>query len=180
MGPRTVFVDGYNVIRNTPALALVERVNMAAGRDALLTRLVARFRHTPHSLVVVFDGDGIGETSQPVAGFARGRVIFSRRDETADSVIIRMIADVCDAGREAMVYTNDREVLHGAERHGAAPARVDELRSGMEGGPRLLRKRFSHQQAVRREWEDVDPDARAAERKKGNGRRAPRKRGRDQ
>lgn len=178
MGLRTVFVDGYNCIRNTPALAAVERVNMAAGRDALLHSLVARYRHTPHQLVIVFDGDGAGETNQPVAGFGRGRVIFSRRDETADSVIVRMAAAVCDAGREAVVYSNDREIRLEAGRRGATTARVDDLPGG--GAPRLLRKRFTHQQAVRREQEDVDTEARAARRKKGNGRRAPRKRGRDQ
>lgn len=180
MGLRTVFVDGYNCIRNTPTLAAVERVNMAAGRDALLQSLVARYRHTPHQLVIVFDGDGAGETSQLVAGFSRGRVIFSRRDETADSVIVRMAAAVCDAGREAVVYSNDREIRLEAGRRGATTARVDDLLGGMNGAPRLLRKRFTHQQAVRREQEDVDTEARAATRKKGNGRRAPRKRGRDQ
>ena len=33
-GPRTIYVDGYNVIRNTPALLQAERVSLAAGRDA--------------------------------------------------------------------------------------------------------------------------------------------------
>jgi len=180
MGPRTVFVDGYNVIRNTPALTALERVNMEAGRDALLARLVARYRHTPHQLVVVFDGDGARESSQPMPGFGRGRVIFSRGDETADNVIVRMAAEVCDAGREAVVYTNDLEVRLRAEQHGATPARVKdlhELHGGMEGAPRLLRKRFIHQQAVRREQQDEDAEARAAARKKGNAHRTPRKRG---
>ncbi len=180
MGPHTVFVDGYNYIRNTPALAEVERLNMEAGRAALIQRLVSRYRHTPHQVVVVFDGDGASETSHPVAGFERGRVIFSRRGEKADHVIVRLAAEVCGSGREAVVYSNDREVRLESERHGAVTARVDDLQDGATGAAGLLRKRFTHQRAVRREWEDVDAETRAAARKKGNAHHAPRRRGRGQ
>lgn len=176
MGPRTVFVDGYNVIRNTPALAELERVNMEAGREALLRRLIARYRHTPYEVVIVFDGADERETSQPVTGFSRGRVIFSRCGEKADSVIIRMSADACGAGREAVVYSNDGEVRLGAAAGGAKAARADDLREDMKSAPRLLRKRFIHQQAVRREQDDVDAEARAAARQKGNARRSSRRR----
>ncbi|HEU0026209.1 MAG TPA: NYN domain-containing protein [Ktedonobacterales bacterium] len=182
MGPRTVFVDGYNLILTAPALDLVSQRDMASARAALLQRVVSRYRHTPYDVVIVFDGDGTGETSQPIAGFTRGRVIFSRRGEKADDVIVRMAADVCDAGREAMVYSNDGEVRLGAIAGGATAARADDLRRDMAAAPRLLQKRFIHQQAVRRELERdaEDAEARAAARKKGNARRASRKRGRGQ
>jgi predicted RNA-binding protein with PIN domain len=181
MKPRTVFVDGYNVIRNTPALKDIERrIGMDAGRDALLRRLVARYRHTPHQLVVVFDGDGSAESSQPIAGYGRGRVIFSQRGEKADTVILRLASVARGAGQDTVVFTNDVEVRLGAEAHGAMTARTDDLREAMEEAPRLLRKRFTHQQAVRREMEKdaEDAEARAMARKKGNPHRAPRKRGR--
>jgi len=63
---------------------------------------------------------------------------------------------------------------------GATAARADDLRRDMAAAPRLLQKRFTHQQAVRREMERdaEDTEARAAARKKGNARRPSRRRGR--
>ena len=178
MGARTVFVDGYNVIHATPALASLHQRDIAAAREALLAQLIAEYRHTPHHVVVVFDGDGTSETSQPIARFARGRAVFSRSGEQADAVIVRLAAAHCDAGGEALVISNDFAVRDAAERRGALSARVASSRPA----PRLLSQRFRHQQAVRRELErdadDADDaDARAAARKKGNPRRPPR--GRD-
>ena len=177
MGARTVFVDGYNAILASPALAALHRRNLAAAREALLKQVVTDYRHTPHRVVVVFDGDGASETSQPIAGFARGQVVFSRFGEKADGVIVRRAASVCDAGGEALVVSNDFAVRDGGERGGALSARIPVA----PAAPRLLSQRFRHQQAVRRELErDADDaEARAERRKKGNGRRPPRDRGRD-
>src|SRR5262245_2928996 len=72
--PQTILIDGYNVIRRTPALAAAERQSLAGGRDALLTALSATYRHTAHRVVVVFDGDGAAETSEAHHG-CRGNVI---------------------------------------------------------------------------------------------------------
>ena len=175
---RTVFVDGHNLIGATPALAALQRRALAAAREALTQRIVARYRHTPHQVVIVFDGDGESETNQPISGFTRGRVVYSWRGETADSVIVRLCAEVCASGREAAVYSNDGEVRYGAAASGAQAARADDLRREMAAGPRLLRQRFAHHQAVRRELErdSEDADARASARKRGNPRRLPRNR----
>src|SRR5260370_23555665 len=80
--PETLLVDGYNVIRRTPALAAAERHSLAGGRDALLTALRASYRHTAHTVILVFDCDGDAEAGQPFGG-CRGRVIFSRHHEPA-------------------------------------------------------------------------------------------------
>ena len=66
MGPRTILIDGYNAIRNIPALAAAERLSLRDGREALLAQVVARYRHTPHRVIIVFDGDGPAETTQPL------------------------------------------------------------------------------------------------------------------
>ena len=175
MGPRTIYVDGYNVIRNTPALAQAERVSLATGRDTLLARLAARYRHTPHHVVVVFDGDGAAESAQPFPGLSRGRVIFTRADETADAVIIRLAAQARGEGREVAVVSDDFEVRDGASQHGAATARVGDLQRRMDEAPRLLRKRFTHQIVVKRILAgDDDDEGERRRRDKGNPRRAPR------
>jgi predicted RNA-binding protein with PIN domain len=179
MRPRAIFVDGYNLIYATPAFATLLRADSDAARAALLQRLVSRYRHTPHEVIVVFDGAGTAQTSQAIAGFTRGRVVFSASEETADSVIVRLATEWRETGGEAIVYSNDGEVRLGAERGGAVAASADDLRAEMISAPRLLRKRFTHQQAVRRDWSaDGDAEERAAARKKGNARRPPRKRDR--
>lgn len=178
-GPRTIYVDGYNVIRNTPALAQAERVSLASGREALLARLVARYRHTPHRVVVVFDGDGHAESAQLLPGLSRGRVIFTAQGETADAVIIRLAAEARGEGCEVSVISDDFEVRHGASQHGAATARVEDLQRRMDEAPRLLRKRFTHQIVVRQILAgDDDEETHEKRREKGNPRRAPRKRNR--
>lgn len=181
MGPRTIYVDGYNVIRNTPALAQAERASLAAGRDALLTRLAARYRHTPHRVVVVFDGAGSGESAQPFPGLSRGRVIFTRAEDTADAVILRLAAQTRDEGCEVVVVSDDFEVRDGASRHGAATARVGDLQRRMDEAPRHVRKRFTHQLAIKRlQAEQDDGERPRGQREKGASRRAPRKRGQRQ
>ncbi len=176
-GLRTIYVDGYNVIRTTPALAQTERASLAAGRDALLARLATRYRHTPHQVVVVFDGAGGAESVQPFPGLTRGRVIFTCVGETADAVILRLTAQARAAGADVSVISDDLEVRLGASGQGAASARVGDLQRRMDEAPRLLRKRFTHQIVVKRilAGEAADEGARGR-RDKGNPRRAPRKR----
>lgn len=177
-GPRTIYVDGYNVIRNTPAFLQAERASLAAGRDALLARLATRYRHTPHRVVVVFDGDGRAESAQPFPGLSRGRIIFSRQGESADAVIVRLVAEARGEGHEVSVISDDFEVRDGAGKHGAATARVGDLQRRMDEAPRLLRKRFTHQIVVKRILAGEDDDDTPSQRRdKGNPRRAPRKRG---
>ncbi|MGH2504250.1 MAG: NYN domain-containing protein [Ktedonobacterales bacterium] len=178
-GERTIYVDGYNVIRNTHALADVERAGgLPSGRDALLARLAALYRHTPWRVVVVFDGDRAAESAQRWPGLSRGSVVYSCAGESADAVIARLSGAARAAGCDVSVISDDLEVREAASQRGATPARVDDLRRRMEQGPRLLHKRFTHQQAVRRilAGDDDDRDQERTRRGKGNPRRAPRKR----
>ena len=194
-GPQLILVDGYNVIRNTPALARAEAVSLEQGRTALLDRLTTRYRHTPHRLVIVFDGDGAAESAQPMRGLSRGRVIFTRRGETADAVICRLAREAerpadpvhttgADVGAYAMMQTvvvsDDYEVRQGTSSHGATTARVGELADRMSEGPRYLAQQARHRLYVRRQLAaEAEEDAAPRQHPpKGNGRRAPRRRGR--
>src|SRR5258708_1134720 len=53
--PKTLLVDGYNVIRRTPALAAAERHSLAGGRDPLLTAPPPPYPHPPHPPIAAFD-----------------------------------------------------------------------------------------------------------------------------
>jgi predicted RNA-binding protein with PIN domain len=112
-----IIVDGYNVIRQWPELAMLDRADLQSGREALLHELQMYRRAKGHRITVVFDGrehGGFSEASESAGGIG---VRYSKRGETADLVIARLVAE---AGQGAVVVSSDREVAAAARRHGAA------------------------------------------------------------
>jgi predicted RNA-binding protein with PIN domain len=173
--PETLLVDGYNVIRTTPALAAAERHSLAGGRDALLTALRASYRHTAHTVIVVFDGDGDAETSQPFGG-CRGRVIFSRHDEPADAVLARLAHELEATGARFTVVSDDLEVRRGGHASGGRMASAAEL-SGHLNAPDKYHRRLMRSVAFVRarqqtpEDDQSHPNAASDGRRKRKGRR---------
>ena len=106
----TLIIDGYNFIGRQGGL----RGDIEAKRNRLLSDL-SRYRHArPCTLVVVFDGRGTTEDEEYVGGVT---AIYSRRGESADTVIVRMAESL---GQDAVVVTSDREVQRAASATGAA------------------------------------------------------------
>ncbi|HST86970.1 MAG TPA: NYN domain-containing protein [Ktedonobacterales bacterium] len=164
----TILVDGYNVIRNTPGMAAAEKLSLEAGREALCAQIVGRYRHTPHRVIVVFDGDGSAESVTALRGMARGRVVFTRRGETADSVIARLAARERRDGTQVVCVSNDLEVRTAVSALGGSAARVDDLTTHLNAPDRQTRKRYQHRAHVRAELEADANDDHAG---RGNGRR---------
>jgi predicted RNA-binding protein with PIN domain len=152
MGPRTILIDGYNVIRRTPALVAAERISLEAGRGALLTQVVVRYRPTPHTVVVVFDGDGETERSEPIARRMRGRVVFTRRAESADTVLGRIAAEERERGAEVEVATDDFAVRRAVMDVGGEAASVDELHRRLNAPPKHLERQARHRAWLRAKW----------------------------
>ncbi|OGL03209.1 MAG: hypothetical protein A3I03_06550 [Candidatus Rokubacteria bacterium RIFCSPLOWO2_02_FULL_68_19] len=147
-------VDGYNVIRRAPELAARERESLQAGREALCRLLSTAARLSGDQFTVVFDGDRGGGSSP--GGFGV-RVIFSSARETADHVLAR------EASAGAAVVSNDREVSRAAARAGATAISADEF---------LARLRRASRPPAEKPEADDEP---AAQPKKGNPRRLPKK-----
>ena len=108
-----IIVDGYNLIRRSPELSALDREDLEKGREGLLGLLVSYQHLTGHRITVVFDGREAGfpvEHQQKVGGVS---VIFSKRGESADAVIIRL------SSSGAVVVTSDRPLREAAERAGA-------------------------------------------------------------
>ncbi len=113
-----IIIDGYNLIRQSASLSPLDQQDIQSGREALIDRLVAYRRLRNHKITVVFDGHG----TPPISGNLRNRVkgievIFSRRGETADAVIIRMAAREKERG---VIVTSDREIQRAASSQMAA------------------------------------------------------------
>ncbi len=116
-------VDGYNVIRRSPELALHERASLDAGRQALCRLLAGLARATGDRFTVVFDGAGSGSSA---AGGAGVSVVFSSARESADRALARMAAE------GGAVVSNDREVRNAATRAGAIAVTADEFLRRLE------------------------------------------------
>lgn len=175
--PRTILVDGYNVSRNTPGMRPEDGVRLATARENLLAMVRSRFRGTPHRVVVVFDGDGDRETCEPLKGLPRGQCIFTQRGTLADAVIVRLNAEASAAGQDVVVCTNDLDVRKNTAPHGAKHASVAHLSQSLNAPDKYTEKRLKHSSYVRRQLEGSDDDDEPrAHPRKGNPRRAPKKR----
>src|SRR6266508_4400825 len=112
-------IDGYNVTkRGYGDLSLEQQ------RKRLVSGLGGIAAQTGAEVTVVFDG------AERVVGLPpapRGvRVLFSKKGETADELIRRLVRAE-PAGRPVVVVSSDREVADGVRRHGAYPLGADSL-----------------------------------------------------
>lgn len=112
-----IIIDGYNFIRQSRTLSLLDQENLQIGREALVDLLAAYKKIMKHTITVVFDGkhsDAVSEQRHQMKGI---RIVFSRHGELADAVIKRM----AKAERErAVVVSSDNEIINFSASHGAA------------------------------------------------------------
>ena len=132
-----ILVDGYNVIRQWPELARLDRADLQSGREALLRELQWYRRAKRHEITVVFDGREQGGFSEETARVGGIGVRYSRQGETADSVIARLVAE---RGEGTVVVSSDREVEDAARRKGAAWLTAAEFLARVEASKLLSLK----------------------------------------
>ena len=112
-------VDGYNVTKRG-----FGEISLEQQRSRLVSGLGGLAAQTRAEVTVVFDG------AERVVGLPpapRGvRVLFSRKGETADELIRRLVRAE-PAGRPVVVISSDKEVADGVRRHGAYPLGSDTL-----------------------------------------------------
>jgi uncharacterized protein len=153
MDPRTILVDGYNVIRNTAGLAAAEHISLQYGREALLQQIAARYRHTPHRVIVVFDGAGDVESTYALPGMPRGQIIFSRAGESADQVIRRLSERERDAGTYCVAVSDDFEVRAAVQANGGKGAGVQDLARRLGEPSRYQRRQYQHRSYLQQQWQ---------------------------
>src|SRR5512146_5339 len=108
-----IIVDGYNLIRQWPELAMLDRADLQSGREALLQELRVYQRAKRHRITVIFDGRERGGISGGAENSGGIGVRYSRQGETADEEITRLVAE---AGAGAVVVSSAREVQAAARR----------------------------------------------------------------
>ena len=124
-----IIIDGYNLIRQSAALSILDQQDIMLGREALVDMLAAYRKIKPHRITVVFDGSNSPAFS-PQRSRQKGISIrFSRSGESADDVIKRM---ALTEREKALVVSSDRDVADFADARGAATIGAQEFEAKIE------------------------------------------------
>lgn len=150
---REILVDGYNVIMRDTSFQSARQRSFEAARHALITQLIRRYRHTPHRVTVVFDGDAPREQTTHQQ---RVRIIFSRAGESADVVIARLAAQAREEGHDVEVFSDDLEVQQAVKSSGGESQNTGQLITHLNAPPKHLKRLAEHRRRVRRKY-GLDP-----------------------
>jgi predicted RNA-binding protein with PIN domain len=110
-------VDGYNLMRSDPELAMFMRggATLEVGREAVLRRIeMAAGLKNADSITVVFDGHLSGYDYETRQRRGRLTVIYSKIGETADDVIKRLVQTYATP-QVVKVITRDSELRAAAQ-----------------------------------------------------------------
>ncbi len=144
-----ILIDGYNVIRRTPALANAERKSLENGRSALLLQLRARYATAPFNITVVFDGSGLTETKEQQGCL---QVIYTASGVSADQRMVELVAAARARKETAVVVTDDNEIrkaIHPHAPHATSHSAID-FGQSINAAPKLLQKQYKHRAAVKK------------------------------
>ena len=119
-----IIIDGYNLIRQSKSLSILDLQDIQLGRDTLVDMLAAYKKVKSHRITVVFDGN-----TAPLFSRQRDRrkgisIIFSHKGESADSVIKKMARK---DRQKALVVSSDRDIVESAAASGAATVSANDF-----------------------------------------------------
>ena len=160
-----LIIDGYNLIRRSPSLSVLDREDLERGREELIWRLALYRQIRSFPITVVFDGSTQGNLPGSRTAQRGIRVVFSRMGQKADDIIIRIAREI---GQGAMVVTSDRQVQSEVERHHATVISSEDFEQKMQMASLAKEKGI--------EADDMDDRTETkGSRKKGPARRLPKK-----
>lgn len=124
-----IYIDGYNMIRQSIRLRRFERHSLEAGRTALIDWLAQYRTRKNHRITVVFDGwvSGAAREERDYSGGIG--MIYSPKGVKADEVLKRIIAS---SDEDILVISSDREIASYAVRRGKAALSSPEFESIVE------------------------------------------------
>ena len=119
-----IIIDGYNLIRQSKKLSVLDLQDIQLGREALIDMLARYKKIKAHRITAVFDG-----TRSPLRSQQRDRqkgitIIFSHTDESADTVIKKIARR---EGQKALVVSSDLDIVRSVEAQGAAAISAQEF-----------------------------------------------------
>ncbi|MBW1893254.1 MAG: NYN domain-containing protein [Deltaproteobacteria bacterium] len=112
-----IIIDGYNLIRQSCTLSMLDQQDIQTGRDSLITLLAAYKKIKAHKITVVFDGADAPVFSNQSDSMKGIKIKFSGQGETADAVIKKMASSERE---KALVVTSDKDIINFVSSRGAA------------------------------------------------------------
>ncbi|WP_347489910.1 NYN domain-containing protein [Desulfoscipio sp. XC116] len=142
-----ILVDGYNIVHAWPELAGLKDESLEHARDRLIDILANYAGFSGDRVVVVFDAHRVKGNQERYEETNGVQVFYTREDETADSLIERLVGDMPKDGN-VHVATSDwdeQRVIFGRGAYRMTPgelmARV--RKAGEENQKRLARKDYT-------------------------------------
>ncbi len=131
MSARYLVVDGHSVIFAWPDLRSLHQSNRAVARKALIDRLQYLHDTTSWLVTVVLDGK-MGTAVAPASRRPTDMVVnYATADQTADSIIERLVA-ASGVAKDILVITADEAEKLTVESLGATSASPDWLREELQ------------------------------------------------
>lgn len=138
-----IVVDGYNVLFAWPELVKLKDDSLELARDRLVNMLANYVGYSGDRVLVVFDAHRVKgniERHEEVNGV---QVFYSREEETADSLIERLVGELPQDG-DTMVVTSDwdeQRVIFGRGAYRMTPGELRErvLQASKEGQKPFMR-----------------------------------------
>ena len=165
-----IYIDGYNLIRQSIRLRRFERHSLEAGRAALIDWLAQYRTRKDHRITVVFDG-WVGGSAREERDYRAGiDMIYSPKGVKADDVLKRIIAS---SDEEILVVSSDREIVSYAVRRGKAAMPSPEFESVVDRQLAMPEDDMAFGKDEEEEEEEEDASGRVGH-KKGPARRLSR------
>ncbi|MHB1692303.1 MAG: NYN domain-containing protein [bacterium] len=108
----TVIIDGYNFIFNSYFKISVKSEKLQELRNNAIILLSRYYNVKKNKVIVVFDGYLTQEPAESKYNIENIEVIYSKRGEKADAVIMRIAEKI----RNSLVVTNDNEIKRYVDR----------------------------------------------------------------
>ncbi len=116
--PQHFIIDGYNLMKTDPELAMLLRTGLEYAREGLIKRVdFAAGLKQALSITIVFDGNKGGQLQETRQRRGRIMLIFSKLGETADEVIKRLVIQYSNPA-EVKVITRDWELKDATQHAG--------------------------------------------------------------
>jgi len=132
-----IIIDGYNLIRQSETLHMLDQQDIQVGRDALIDLLAAYKKLKAHSITVVFDGADAPRLSNRKDSKKGIRVHFSGPGETADTVIKKIASSKKE---KALVVSSDKDIVDFASSKGASTISSKEFEEKMKMAEHMMIK----------------------------------------
>ena len=119
-----IIIDGYNLIRQSKRLSILDLQDIQLGRDTLVDMLAVYKKVKSHRITVVFDGTTAPLFSQQPNRHKGISIIFSHEGESADTVIKKMARK---ERQGALVVSSDQDIVQSATASGAATVSANDF-----------------------------------------------------